>query len=158
MVRYWTPNFLANSPNSFLISHHLASSVDHLNPLKTSPEYSRAEVYGNCVFQQNLLIFNGLKTYTVNDSLYCQMFEFVGKYYFEISVTLYLEISFFDWEISCRKTSPRFLIIFGWWWKWNFIVNTTLNIKIKQYQTMSNATKICTFVDTQVGPQRTQHV
>ena len=30
------------------------------NPLKTSPKYTRAAVYGKCVLQQNQIIFNGL--------------------------------------------------------------------------------------------------
>ena len=32
----------------------------NLNPLKTSPEYTRAGVYGKCVLWQNQIIFNGL--------------------------------------------------------------------------------------------------
>ena len=33
------------------------------NPLKTSPEYTRAGVYGKCVLKPNQIVFNGLKTY-----------------------------------------------------------------------------------------------
>ena len=32
-----------------------------INPLKTSPEYTQAGVYGKCVFKQNQIIFNGLR-------------------------------------------------------------------------------------------------
>ena len=31
-----------------------------INPLRTSPEYTRAGVYGNCVLEQNQIVFNGL--------------------------------------------------------------------------------------------------
>ena len=33
----------------------------HVNPLKTSPEYTLAGVYGKCVLEQNQTILNGLK-------------------------------------------------------------------------------------------------
>ena len=32
-----------------------------INPLKTSPEYTRAGVYGKCVLKENQIVFNGLK-------------------------------------------------------------------------------------------------
>ena len=35
------------------------------NPLKTSPEYTRAGVYGKCVLKQNQIVFNGLKGYLI---------------------------------------------------------------------------------------------
>ena len=31
-----------------------------VNPLKTSPEYTQAGVYGKCVLYQNQIVFNGL--------------------------------------------------------------------------------------------------
>ena len=31
-----------------------------VNPLKTSPEYTRAGVYGKCVLKENQIVFNGL--------------------------------------------------------------------------------------------------
>ena len=36
-----------------------------INPLKTSPKYTRAGFYGKCVLLQNQIIFNGLKTYSI---------------------------------------------------------------------------------------------
>ena len=31
-----------------------------LNPLNTSPKYTRAGVYGKCVLKENQIVFNGL--------------------------------------------------------------------------------------------------
>ena len=38
-----------------------------LNPLMTSPEYSRAGVNGKCMLEQNQIVFNGLHTFTYID-------------------------------------------------------------------------------------------
>ena len=40
--------------HKIMIKHYI------LNPLKTSPKYTQAGVYGECVLKQNLPIFNGL--------------------------------------------------------------------------------------------------
>ena len=36
-----------------------------INPLKTSPEYNQDGVYGNCVLEQNQIVFNGLSEYRI---------------------------------------------------------------------------------------------
>ena len=54
----------------YLPSHHLSYLdlficlyIHPFNPLKTSPEYTRAGVYGKCVLYQNQIVFNRLIAY-----------------------------------------------------------------------------------------------
>ena len=44
-----------------------------INPLKTSPEYTRAGVNGKCVLWQNQIVFNGLMEFGVQQ--YLESFE-----------------------------------------------------------------------------------
>ena len=48
-----------------------ASTKLLFNPLKTSPEYTRAGVYGKCMFKQNENVFNGLRGFNLHISETC---------------------------------------------------------------------------------------
>ena len=49
------------------------NSENMVNPLKTSPEYTQAGIYGKCMLKQSQIVFNGL-----NNAFQAHLSNFAG--------------------------------------------------------------------------------
>ena len=74
---------------------HKTCHKKHLNPLKTSPEYTRAGVYGKCMLKENQIVFNGLNN---EDTDRTNSLTTVIIYWFERQFSLFIYVSWLSYN------------------------------------------------------------